>query len=375
MLARAFRIVAINLMVFVGILLSVELALQGIALTWPSYEVLFLQPDRALGWKQVPNFQWRWAGHHWYAADFSVPVRTNANGFRDLDRATSKQDGTRRVALLGDSFIEAVQVPFESTAGQRLQQMLNASSSAAPVRWEVLNFGISNYGVGQYLLTWDEYVHRYRPDYVAIFVAGLHMRRTVARFEQGAFPASRESLWVRPTFRIEGDRLVEEPARDFEEFVRVQNAVNHQDFGGQRSRIRRELITLRYGRQLARLVGDRVSAKAPSSADAGLDGKTLEVNRKIIEELGRRVAGSGGKLIVLDVSRYFGDPDAVSQALRRMCEANRFDYIAVYEDLLRANANGVSTRWRNDGHLNIAGNEILAGALLRSLERDAERRP
>src|SRR6476661_2481574 len=139
MLARAFRIVAINLMVFVCILLSVELALQGIALTWPSYEVLFLQPDRALGWKQVPNFQWRWAGHHWYAADFSVPVRTNANGFRDLDRATSKQDGTRRVALLGDSFIEAVQVPFESTAAQRLQQMLNASSSAAPVRWEVLN--------------------------------------------------------------------------------------------------------------------------------------------------------------------------------------------------------------------------------------------
>src|SRR5262245_24737347 len=169
---RAMVVTAINLAVLFGLFFLLELSAQIIALLRPSYEVLYLQPDRALGWKQVPNLHWTWTGFHWYAADFSVDVTTNASGFRDIDRKPEKSEGVSRVALIGDSLIEAVQVPFEKTGGHLLEKKLNVGEQCQ--RWEVLNFGISNYGIGQFLLVWENHVFRYQPDYVFVFVADHH---------------------------------------------------------------------------------------------------------------------------------------------------------------------------------------------------------
>ena len=191
MKAKVLKVIGVNILVFLVLLFLAEAIGQVIALIRPSYDVLVLQPDKVLGWKQVPNLHWTWAGHHWYAADFSVDVVTNPLGFRDIAREFPKPHGVKRIALLGDSFIEAVQVPFEKTSGQLLERSLNCSSDQGQKhsqRWEVLNFGISNYGVGQYLLTWEQYAKRYEPDYVVIFVAKLHMKRTLDRYEFGAFP-------------------------------------------------------------------------------------------------------------------------------------------------------------------------------------------
>jgi hypothetical protein len=127
----------------------VEAAGQIVLFFHPSYEVLFLEPDRALGWKQVPGMQWTWTGVHWYAMDFSVGIQTNSRGFRDREREPAKPGGVVRIALLGDSFVEALQVPLEKTAGQLLETRLNVAHGDSKPRYEVLNFGISNYGVGR----------------------------------------------------------------------------------------------------------------------------------------------------------------------------------------------------------------------------------
>jgi hypothetical protein len=85
---------------------------------------------------------------------------------------------------------------------------------------------------------------------------------------------------------------------------------------------------------------------------------------KIIEELGQNAVSTGSRLIVLDVSQYFNSEDQnVSSALKELCSENGFGYIPLYENLLKANMNGISTRWAHDGHFNEAGNEILATAL------------
>jgi len=110
MKAQAFKIVGVNILVFLALLLLFEATGQVIALIRPSYDVLFLQPDKVVGWKQVPNLHWTWAGHDWYARDFTVKGETNSLGFRDIDRDFSKPHGVTRVALLGDSFIEAYEV-------------------------------------------------------------------------------------------------------------------------------------------------------------------------------------------------------------------------------------------------------------------------
>jgi hypothetical protein len=44
---------------------------------------------------------------------FSTEIEVNSAGFRDREHSIEKQAGTRRVVLLGDSFLEAIQVPFD----------------------------------------------------------------------------------------------------------------------------------------------------------------------------------------------------------------------------------------------------------------------
>ena len=51
----------------------------------------------------------------------------NQEGFRDLNRTPSPPQNTKRLALIGDSFIEAAQVSFENTASQVLENELNTS--------------------------------------------------------------------------------------------------------------------------------------------------------------------------------------------------------------------------------------------------------
>jgi len=368
------KTLGINVLVFVGLLALAEGAAQVVALVRPAYDVLFLRPDRVVGWTEVPGLRWRWAGPRWYAADYTVDIEANSLGFRDTDHAESAPDGVRRVALLGDSFVEAVQVPFDETGAQVLERELDAS--AAGPRWEALNFGISNYGVGQYLLAWREYARRFHPDVVAGFVAKFHMERTLRKYEYGTFPGTKtRALWVRPTFRLDADSLVLEPARDYDEFVRVQEALMRDDFGGRRSRRRVQLITAVYARELARRVAQRLHPAPPRAPDPAADAETMAVGERVLEVLGREVAATGGRLVVMDASRYFGDDPSVSDSLRTLCESRGFGYIPLYQALLDANRAGTSTRWRHDYHFNRAGNAILAHALAGWIEREGNAAP
>src|SRR5262249_58104006 len=74
-----------------------------------------------------------------------------------------------RIAVLGDSFIEAVHVPYEQSVCAVLQQELAQHCSVAPRQQvEVLNFGMTAYGTAQELLTLREEVWRYAPDVVVL---------------------------------------------------------------------------------------------------------------------------------------------------------------------------------------------------------------
>lgn len=365
--------IGVNILVFLGLLLLIEVGCQVVVVMRPSYDVLFLQSDEVLGWKQVPNLRWTWTGPHWYASDFSVEVETNPLGFRDIARDFSKPQGVTRVALLGDSFIEAVQVPFAKTAGQLLENKLNTeySRKSEPTqKWEVQNFGISNYGVGQYLLVWEQYANKYNPDYVAIFVAKFHMKRTVSKYEYGAFTATeKERLWIRPTFSFENGSLIREPARDYQRFAKIQEEVIKVDFDGKRMRTKkRTLITYHYGKilfeKLNRLfnqASSQIATQPKNNTDE--DGILFATNLKIIEELGNKVRAAGSRLVVIDASQYFGDGEVVSTTLKGFCADHGFGYMPLYEELLKANRNGVSTRWTHDYHFNEMGNTILANSL------------
>src|SRR6476646_4713894 len=105
MKGERFAVVGVNVALFVALWGLAEAGRRAVARVWPSYDVLYLQPQRDVGWTQVPGLRWTWAGWNWYAADYSVPIVSNALGFRDLDRNPVASPDVRRVALLGDSFI------------------------------------------------------------------------------------------------------------------------------------------------------------------------------------------------------------------------------------------------------------------------------
>ena len=370
------KIITINLLVFLVLLGLLEIIGQVVAWLHPSYEVLYLQPDKKLGWKQVPNLSYIYAGEYWYAADFSVQVKSNPLGFRDVTREFSKPRNVKRVALLGDSFIEALQVPLKNTAGYLLEQKLNTSQPTLnqAKKWEVLNFGISSYGIGQCLLAYEEYAQKFSPDYVAIFVAYFHMARTVRKYKRGRLSEKNKQFWLRPVFKIENNLLVRLPARDIEEVVKIQENLIKNEFSGQRMRKKTQLITLYQGRILLQQIknwGRRFYVKyirkyiktTPTQKHSVINPEVLKVNLKIIGELGKQVKSSGAHLIVIDASQYFGDQESVSNALKKLSAENGFGYIPLYDFLLKANAEGISTTWAHDGHFNEAGNEILANTL------------
>jgi hypothetical protein len=61
-----------------------------------------------------------------YRPQFGRWVRTNEWGLRDRSHALEKPDGTFRILVLGDSFMEALQVDFEESLPHLLETGLSA---------------------------------------------------------------------------------------------------------------------------------------------------------------------------------------------------------------------------------------------------------
>src|SRR5215471_11808971 len=51
-----------------------------------------------------------------------IPLHLNRYGFHDYERSKQKRPGTFRIITLGDSFVEAYQVPLQENFSQLLEQ-------------------------------------------------------------------------------------------------------------------------------------------------------------------------------------------------------------------------------------------------------------
>jgi hypothetical protein len=113
-----------------------------------------LQPDPRFGTRHIPQklVIWRMEG---YSAD-----RFNSTGLRDDEHPLNKPPGTFRIALLGDSATEGLQVPLRETYGKRLEQLFSTHG----LNTEVINFATSGYSTGQEVLQFESEVVRYKPD-------------------------------------------------------------------------------------------------------------------------------------------------------------------------------------------------------------------
>ncbi|MEZ2278272.1 MAG: SGNH/GDSL hydrolase family protein [Microcoleus sp.] len=123
----------------------------------------FHTADRDLGWKLKPGVSGEWKGE---GASF---VQVNSEGLRDREHTKAKPPNTLRVAVLGDSFTEAIHVPIEQTFWSKLERKLaNCEAVKGRKKVEVINFGVQGYGTAQELVMLRKKVWDYSPDIVVL---------------------------------------------------------------------------------------------------------------------------------------------------------------------------------------------------------------
>lgn len=144
-----------------------ELLLRGLGYSMPTW----YQPDRQFGWILRPGIS------AWFTTEGRAHIAVNSSGWRDGEHALDKPPGVYRIAVLGDSYAEAMQVAAEETFWAQLPHKLAGCGFAPGHRFEVLNFGVSGYGTAQEYLVLEKEALRYRPDLVLLaFTNGNDVR-------------------------------------------------------------------------------------------------------------------------------------------------------------------------------------------------------
>lgn len=141
-------------------LLIAEVALRIAGYTYP----LFYTTDRERGYALRAGMK------GWYRKEGESFVQINSQGLRDREHAKEKPPDTIRIAVLGDSYAEALQVNVEDAFWKVLERRLAECKAFAGKDVEVINFGVSGYGTAQELITLRRHVWQYAPDIVMLTV-------------------------------------------------------------------------------------------------------------------------------------------------------------------------------------------------------------
>ena len=138
-----WRILINSVLLCVGIVAAFALGELFARLIRPISTVEY-QMEKDVGAILVPNQRARWVSR-----DYDVTVVTNSAGFHDVEHAIEKPNDVYRIVVLGDSFMEALQVSIGQGYTQTLERMLQQWVKGKRV--EVINLGISGTGPSQYI--------------------------------------------------------------------------------------------------------------------------------------------------------------------------------------------------------------------------------
>jgi len=127
-------------------------------------------------------------------------IRISSEGLRDREHGTAKPPGTLRIAVLGDSYVEALQVRPEENFLAVMEGEIGACLAPAGMKAEAINFGVSGYGTAQDLLMLRHRGWNYSPDVVVLAITTANDVRNNSR--------ALEDDPDRPYFVLRGNALV-----------------------------------------------------------------------------------------------------------------------------------------------------------------------
>jgi len=325
----------------------------------------------------------------WQREEGEAYITISSGGLRDREYSRRKPENTFRVAILGDSMTEALQVPLEYTFTSVLAQRLKHCKALGGREVEVMNFGVSGYGTAQELLAFRHRAAGYDPDLTVLaFYAGNDVRNNSKELEPSK---------LRPFYGLKDGNLVLDNG-----FLRAREYLAlKKNFDERRTlfdlrifQLARKLKSVLERRRESGGIMTREAGIEPGLNDAVFTPPTLDawkeawrLSERLIVALRDEVVGRGGRFLVVTIPigiQVHPDPEVRKRfmhALRvddlwypdsrilALARAENIDMVNVgralesYSQRNRRYLHGFSNTRFGTGHLNEIGHQLVGEAL------------
>ena len=308
-----------------------------------------INPDADLGFAHPKDFHYRIYSRHGEYGGYAVHY--GSDGARVMNRfseAAPRPDTTScRIAFLGDSFTEALQVRFEKSYVGRIGQ-----ASGCAFR----NYGVGSYSPIHYLIQWGSIAQSFQPTLVVLQLFADDEASDTTLMEQAVKSAdglplrigSAERwplLWLREIYLVRLFRMT---------YNRVLWTVADQR---------------------AALADERPShGLAPDETD---NPEVSDVTSRLVSALAERVNKSGARLILLAIPaertlREARSSVPFAKKWRAWATQRDIQFIDVASALAAILKSGKTPFYAANGHFNEMGHAVIADALCRGLASEAD---
>lgn len=284
-----------------------------------------------------------------FGSCYENTVRTNNIGFHGPDVSQEKKRATYRIAVLGSSFVESLQVPVSEMFTTLLEDKLNQKSDMGSV--EVIPIGFSGNTTLLDILYYRQFVRPLKPDLVIVFLTEYEAQHEPSDAILGADGEVHSSLLS------SGHG---ETATLFKNLIR-------------RSHVLMVLLE-RYHEMVASSKNLFHRAKPSTASTKDTTDPSNEMwNREemILNSLKQTIASDGAKILFVSWGSAYAATSskvALVDNLTRIAGEQKIPYIALDKPIAALEKEeGRSGTWSCDGHFNEDGHRFVAEILYRYL--------
>jgi len=328
--------------------------------------------DEKIGFRLRPGLRGTWTienpGHFIF----------NTYGFRDVEWML-KKGKKHRVAILGDSFVEALQINLEQSFPKLIEDNLK--------NVEVMNFAISGQGQVEELLTYRYCVRPFKPDLVVLcFFPGNDPLDNWRRHK----PSSRFPVYAK-AFSNGVDLIPVPGIKKFEPLRRIIDWTHYHFSLMQRIQdVRRSFLRYQKGRLTEAGLWEGAFGN-PGGVVPDFD-EIWDLTENLLLQLYRDVTADTGyssRLLMVCltegvqvhrsqrdafVKQYPSlDPDYSEKRIQAFCKFNGIPFLALSPDMIRYNQSTGNLLHgfdgRGQGHFNINGHKVAADSISGRLKR------